>query len=89
MFKCRCIVNTTTGPSGGTIFRLLANCFLLFCRDLAVFVFQTRLAYIQNLIESRHGIQHVPPLFFCFILKMVVQMGYMYISIERLSATEF
>ena len=86
MFKCRCIVNTTTGPSGGTIFRLLENCFLLFYRYLAVFVFQTLLAYIQNLIESRHGIQHVPPLFFCFVIKMVVQMG---LPLERLSVTEF
>ena len=39
-----------SGPSGGNLFRLLANCFLLFCSNL--FIFPTLLAEIP----SRHRV---------------------------------
>ena len=35
-------------PSGEDPFRLLANCFLLFCYDLAVFIFPMLLPDIQT-----------------------------------------
>ncbi len=39
MYKYRCIIETTPGPSGGDPFCLLANCFLFVCRDPALFIF--------------------------------------------------
>ena len=43
----RCIIQTTS-PSGGNLFRLIANCFMLFCIDLSVLVFPTLLADVQR-----------------------------------------
>ena len=43
------------------IFRLLANCFLLICSDLALLIYVTPFADIQrsNWIESRHRVHRV------------------------------
>ena len=40
------------GPSVGDLFRLIA----IFCSDLAVFIFLSTLADIQNPLESRHRV---------------------------------
>ena len=47
--KQRCITQATIWPWSWGPFRLLANCFLLFCSDLAVLIFLTLLADIHNL----------------------------------------
>ena len=44
------------GPSDGVLLRLLWNCFLFFCSNLAVFIFLTLLANIQETIDSRHKV---------------------------------
>ena len=36
-------------PSGGDLFRQLANCFLLFCSDLSALIFPTLMADFQKL----------------------------------------
>ena len=45
--------------SGGDLFRLLANCFLLFCSDLAVLIFPTVLLISKDLIKSQHCVHGV------------------------------
>ena len=59
-------------------FSLLGNCFMFFCRDLAVFIFPTLLAYfkvpIQNLEKIPHPVGRVtqssyPVYSFTLILK--------------------
>ena len=42
-----------TVPSGGDLYRLLANCFLFFSRGLAVFLFPTLLADFKDPIQNR------------------------------------
>ena len=65
-----------TGQSGGDLFRLLANCFVLFCSDLAVLTFPTHLADIQrHNKKSAYGFRGreiqflnlLPPLLFTLI----------------------
>ena len=48
MYKYRYITQTSTFPKWLEFFCLLANYFLLFCRDLAKFIFPTLLADIQR-----------------------------------------
>ena len=48
-----------TDPIDGDPFRLLANCFrvvetlFVFCKNLAVFIFPTLLAYFEDPIQNR------------------------------------
>ena len=57
MYKYRCMHNPDN-YSGGDLFRLLANCFLYYCSDSAVFIFPTLLTDIQrpnlNLAQGPH-----------------------------------
>ena len=48
------------GLSSGDPFRLLANCFMLFCRDSAVFIFPTLLPDFKDLIYTKSGQGHSP-----------------------------
>ena len=43
-------------PSGGDLFRLLANCSLLFCSDLSALIFPTLMADLKNSIRSWHRV---------------------------------
>ena len=44
------------GPSDGDLFNLEVNCFLLFCRDLAVFIFPTLLDEFIDQIQNRDNV---------------------------------
>ena len=46
--KCINIYVSLPGPCGQFLFRLLANCFMLFYIDLSVFIFPTLLTDIQK-----------------------------------------
>ena len=43
-------------PRDKDSYRLLANCFLFFCRDFAQFIFQTLLADLKDPIQNRERI---------------------------------
>ena len=73
MYKYRCIIHAQRGPSGGDPFCLLANFFLFFCRNSAVFIFPMLLADFKEQIPKQDRVSilwvdlHMAyaPLFFC------------------------
>ena len=60
MYKYRCIIQDYyLAPSGGDPFRLLANFFMIICRELAVFIFPTLLADFKDQIRKYFTIYYL------------------------------
>ena len=51
------IFQTTSWPKWCRPFRLIANFYLFFCKDLAVFIFPTLLADFKDIIQDRDRVQ--------------------------------